>query len=215
MMGDLNGQIKEAREAAREATTRYWETKSVEFSLSGLLPYLAEDNVAAMHAAASILGAAERVEEASVYCRKILQRAASDEDYVEIMGACEVGMFDILPEGRDDIYKRAMHALAERGNWVVQTELALNYKNGKRGFPKDEALFLQWIEAAAGSGEFDPVAHYVEYLVKNARPIPQDLHSWIEGNMKSHPMYGRFSRFLANANRNGPQQDGSRNADVG
>lgn len=199
-MSDVDERV---REAARKALARYWDTKSVELSLAELTPYLLINNVAAMHTAASILASAERYDEAREFCNEMLQNAKSDKDYVEIMLACETGVFDILPGGRDGVYQKAMIELANRGNWVIQTELALNYKNGKRGFARNEGFFLKWIEAAAGSGGFDPVAHYVEYLIQKKKPVPQSILSIIDEELRDHPMHGKLMRLLEKSKSKG------------
>lgn len=165
----------------------YWETKSVESALAILTPCINAGDIRAMSLAASIYTANDMVEMALECCRKMVELANSDDDYINLLAACEGGAFDLYPGGRDDVYRRALCELAQRGNWVVQIELALNYLNGWRGFAKSEVDFLRWIKAAADLGAIDAVCYYIEFLVKRGMPVEARFVEMLEREVAKNP----------------------------
>jgi hypothetical protein len=156
----------------KTAAERCWKSHSLEEAREILRPALEAKSINAYSYLVEFLIGLERLDEAKGYAATLLQEAKTDHDFVIICRMCRDETLSQLGFDARSIYRQTLLALADRGNPVFQTEMALNYLRGECGFRRDPREFEHWIQKAIdASEEIDPVCYFVEYLLEAGRQV--------------------------------------------
>jgi hypothetical protein len=154
------------------AAERCWKSQSLDEALEILQPALEARSAHAYSYLIDFLIGLEREEEAKVYATALLKEAKTDLDLVIVCQLCRDHRLSLLGFDEHTIYRQTLFALADRGNSLFQTEIALNYLRGESGFQRDATEFERWIQKAiVATEEIDPVCYFVEYLLHAGRAV--------------------------------------------
>lgn len=204
-MTDPKAGAQEQVSALIEKASRIgWESGSPDAAIEVLRPALEKRSCQAYRAAMSIMMAHERFDEATEYAKLLVETAESDFDFAVVCIACEAHDFAELSLDEEVIHKRAVLTLANRGNPVAQTEIALHHLRGTAGFEQDEEAFREWIAMAIDSSdEIDPVCYFVEYLVGKNISIDPTLLGRLRAEAQAQPGWKEIQDLLKTAEASG------------
>lgn len=186
----------------QQAAQRCWETQSFDQAVEILRPALAAHSVEAYKYLVDFLIGLGRMEEAKGYAENLLREARTNLDLVIVCQMCRKQTFSMLSFDEASIYQKTLFTLADRGNSVIQTEIALNYLRGESGFPRDAKRFEHWIQTAIqASEEIDPVCHFVEYLQDAGQPIEARLLERLKIAVEAEPEWSELQSLYERARR--------------
>lgn len=186
----------------QQAAQRCWETQSFDQAVEILRPALAARSVEAYRYLVDFLIGLGRMEEAKGYAEILLREARTNLDLVIVCQMCRNRTFSMLAFDESSIYQKTLFTLADQGNPVIQTEIALNYLRGESGFQRDAKKFEHWIQAAIqASEEIDPVCHFVEHLLDTGQPIEIRLLERLKIAIEAEPELSEVQSLYKRAQR--------------